>query len=188
MIDISTAKTIFVIGFFALGLIWFDQDPEPMSRRIFKRHSLEQRVLFLIEILIIAQVLFGPFFTYYVLTSSMYVQLAGVLLYIAGVVIAIWARYVMGKNWAGAGEEPKHKKVKHELITHGPFSFTRHPVYVGIILLFAGVQLSLGSYLIWLLIPIVAYFDWVMNKEERFLEKKFGTQYTAYKKRVRRYL
>jgi protein-S-isoprenylcysteine O-methyltransferase Ste14 len=76
------------------------------------------------------------------------------------------------------------------LVTTGPFRFTRNPMYVGFALLYAGLAVWLD--VIWALIVlplvIVAVDRIVIAREERYLERRFGDEYVAYKQRVRRWL
>ncbi|MCH7951587.1 isoprenylcysteine carboxylmethyltransferase family protein [Patescibacteria group bacterium] len=76
------------------------------------------------------------------------------------------------------------------LITEGPFSFSRNPMYLGIVLLLLGVAFLLGS-LAAFLAPI-AMFITLQRKfipyEEGMLEETFGKKYRVYKNRVRRWL
>lgn len=76
------------------------------------------------------------------------------------------------------------------LVTNGSYRLTRNPMYVGMVLILAGIALLLGTVGPWLPIPA---FVWIIRSrfilgEERFLEELFGQQYLAYKSRVRRWL
>lgn len=51
------------------------------------------------------------------------VGLIGSVLCIAGAVIALWARYLLGSNWSIAVQE----REDHELIEQGPYRLVRHP-------------------------------------------------------------
>jgi len=76
------------------------------------------------------------------------------------------------------------------LITRGVFHLSRNPMYLGFVLILAGVAALLGS-----LTPfiVVVLFLFLMNEifikaEERMLEEKFGGTYLTYKQRVRRWI
>jgi protein-S-isoprenylcysteine O-methyltransferase Ste14 len=76
------------------------------------------------------------------------------------------------------------------LVTSGSYRFTRNPMYVGMVMILAGIAAMLGTFGPWLPIP---FFIWILRAkfivgEERFLEELFGQQYIAYKNRVRRWL
>jgi steroid 5-alpha reductase family enzyme len=60
----------------------------------------------------------------------------------------------------------------HRVITTGPYAVVRHPMYSGVILMFLGVPLMLGS--VWGLIPVVAMAILLMIRsvlEERLLRR-----------------
>ena len=76
------------------------------------------------------------------------------------------------------------------LLTSGPYRFSRNPLYVSAALLYAG--LALWWKVLWALpllpLALAALRRLVINKEEGFLERRFGMEYLDYKKRVRRWL
>jgi protein-S-isoprenylcysteine O-methyltransferase Ste14 len=76
------------------------------------------------------------------------------------------------------------------IVTDGPFRLTRNPAYLGMALTYAGI--AIGSNMLWALagLPIaIAIIDrGVIAREERYLERKFGTLYLDYKRRVRRWI
>lgn len=57
-----------------------------------------------------------------------------------GLVICIWARMTLGRNWSSVVV----LKVDQELVQAGPYRFVRHPIYSGIILMFAAIVLLVG--------------------------------------------
>src|SRR5438270_9295348 len=64
-----------------------------------------------------------------------------VLLNIAGVVVAIAARRKLAGNWSS----DVVLKEDHELITTGLYSYVRHPIYSGILLMALGTALMQGT-------------------------------------------
>jgi protein-S-isoprenylcysteine O-methyltransferase Ste14 len=75
------------------------------------------------------------------------------------------------------------------LVQHGPFQYTRNPIYLGLTAAYIGSALAARSTLPFALLPAVL---WLMNagvieREERYLERKFGEAYANYKKRVPRW-
>ncbi len=76
------------------------------------------------------------------------------------------------------------------VIDHGPFAWSRNPLYVGLLVLSAGVALVAGS--TWALVALPV--EWALLRwgailpEERYLAAKFGATYTDYCRRVRRWL
>ncbi|HTK95460.1 MAG TPA: isoprenylcysteine carboxylmethyltransferase family protein [Terriglobales bacterium] len=76
------------------------------------------------------------------------------------------------------------------LVTGGPFRFSRNPAYLGMAMLYAGIGFWIGSWWPLCLLPLVllGIQQFVITKEERYLESLFGEDYRAYQRRVRRWL
>jgi protein-S-isoprenylcysteine O-methyltransferase Ste14 len=77
-----------------------------------------------------------------------------------------------------------------EIVTGGPYRFSRNPIYLGFVLLLIGFSFAFGTYwgLIMSPVLIVSLSQLVIKYEEAYLEKKFGDAYTGYKSRVGRWL
>jgi protein-S-isoprenylcysteine O-methyltransferase Ste14 len=71
-----------------------------------------------------------------------------------------------------------------------PYRFTRNPMYLGLALLQVGLAMVTNALWPLLTLPLVmvAVRRLVIDREERYLETKFGEEYRAYKARVRRWL
>ena len=76
------------------------------------------------------------------------------------------------------------------LVTTGPYRFTRNPMYVGMACLYVGLAFALGMMWPLALLPIVIVLvdRLVIAREERYLERKFGEEYLAFTRRVRRWV
>lgn len=76
-----------------------------------------------------------------------------------------------------------------DIVRTGPFRFSRNPIYLSFFVLQAGIALWIGS--IWMLatlIPAAALVSCVaVRREERYLERRFGQQYSSYRDSVRRW-
>lgn len=76
------------------------------------------------------------------------------------------------------------------LLTHGPYRYTRNPIYLGMMLVLVGVAVLLGTRTPLLVIPLFFFLitnQFVVN-EEVMLEERFGEAYAEYRRRVRRWL
>lgn len=89
-----------------------------------------------------------------------------------------------------AGTDPIPFRPSTKIVAHGPYRFTRNPMYVGFALWTLGlaVLLDSGWGLLAALAGLVLVDRLVVVREERYLERKFGEEYLAYKRRVRRWL
>jgi protein-S-isoprenylcysteine O-methyltransferase Ste14 len=76
------------------------------------------------------------------------------------------------------------------IVQDGPFQYTRNPAYAGMALIYSGIALLAGARWPWLLLPVVlaTIQKGVIEREERYLEERFGDEYRVYRSRVRRWL
>ena len=105
---------------------------------------------------------------------------------------------IVGAGVAHSGEKVMHRagtNVRPDLpttalVTEGPFSRTRNPLYLGLTMMYAGLALLIpATWPLLLLAPVLAVMHWgVIVREERYLERRFGGPYRAYLGRVRRWL
>jgi len=109
---------------------------------------------------------------------------AGVVLFVAGLILRWWAIITLGRFFTVDVAIAKD----HELVERGPFRIVRHPSYTGVLLAFVGLGLSFGNWaaLIVILLPIGAVFIHRMNVEEDALSRALGPRYAEYMKRTKR--
>jgi protein-S-isoprenylcysteine O-methyltransferase Ste14 len=76
------------------------------------------------------------------------------------------------------------------IVTEGPYRFTRNPLYIGMTLVYSGITALFNAFPAAMLLPLALAVmrGGVIEREERYLERKFGDEYLAYKARVRRWL
>lgn len=108
--------------------------------------------------------------------------LTGLLLIVAGVLFACWARHLLGSNWSSEVQ----LKQNHELIERGPYRLVRHPIYTGILLALLGTVLLLDEWRALLGFVIMALSFWrKLRLEEAWLSEHFGAVYLDYMRRVK---
>ena len=100
----------------------------------------------------------------------------------SGLLFSVWARRYLGRNWSRAVTI----KQDHELITSGPYSLVRHPIYTGLLVGLFGCVLAVGE---WRgLVAVGLVFIALLRKlrlEEQWLRAQFGESYENYSRRVR---
>ncbi len=112
---------------------------------------------------------------------------AGFVISLLGELIRLW-----GVSYAG-GETRTRKVGASNLVTQGPFSYVRNPLYFGNILIYFGISVMANSLSPWLqLIGLVyfyiQYYYIVKDEEEPFLKTSFREKYDDYCNSVKRFL
>jgi protein-S-isoprenylcysteine O-methyltransferase Ste14 len=112
-----------------------------------------------------------------VTVSSPVLQVVGLILFAAGLGLAVWARVYLGRNWG----MPMTERAEPELVTSGPYRFVRHPIYSGILLALLGTALATNLYWLIVLVVLGAYFAYSATVEERLMTTSFPRDYPSYK-------
>lgn len=67
------------------------------------------------------------------------------------------------------------------VIDTGPFKYTRHPVYFGVILFYLGLVITTGSIIsLIILVLMILFYYYISHHEEKLLIEKFGKEYEEY--------
>src|SRR5262245_7129470 len=110
----------------------------------------------------------------------------GAILFPAGVAMIVWSR----RAFKAAGTPITPFTESAVLIRHGLYRWSRNPMYLGTLLLLAGVAILLGS--LASMVVVIAFWailqERFIRREERLLEETFGEQYRNYRRTVRRWL
>ena len=104
----------------------------------------------------------------------------------AGALLLGWFEWAM---WQADTSSNPYKPVKH-IATEGPFRYTRNPGYLSMAMIYAGIASLANALWAILLLPgaLLVIQRGVIEREERYLERKFGEEYLSYKARVRRWI
>lgn len=105
------------------------------------------------------------------------VATAGAIVCFLGLQLAIWARVTLGRSWG----MPMTLHDDPELVTSGPYSFVRHPIYTALSLMLIGTSLVFPFMVLPSLI-MIAYCTFAARREERDMEQRFPG-YADYKRR-----
>jgi len=163
-------------GWVAFSLYW-----EIAARNVAETKSSESRAsrglhVFLTNVAVLLQIApirgLGRF-----LPVSSSIMVTGLAIEAGGLYLAIWARRHLGRFWSGEIAI----KVEHELIRSGPYKLMRHPIYTGLLTMYVGTALVVGSWLaiIGLAVGLFAYWRKI-QLEETNLRVAFGAKYEDY--------
>ena len=105
------------------------------------------------------------------------IEFGGYVFLLAGLTVRIWCTFYIGG------------RKSNELITIGPFSLCRNPLYIGTFLLSVGIGLCFENLLmlVLILLIIIPMHLVVVRMEETHLEKLFGEEYRKYKRKTPRF-
>lgn len=123
--------------------------------------------------------------------SPVYDLGSGIQLLLASPLFALAAFLAISAAWT-LKKSGNHVATAHPpqaLVQSGAFRYSRHPMYLALLLLMLGIAVALASawfamgYLaLWGLLEILA-----IQPEERMLESKFGEAYRQYRSQVRKW-
>lgn len=109
----------------------------------------------------------------------------GLALDLVSIAFAIWARIMLGGNWANMIA----LKENHKLIQGGPYAIVRHPIYTGFIFGMLGTALTIGL--------LTSYLGVLLNlggvlirihDEEALMAHEFGQVHTAWRTRTKKFI
>ncbi len=103
----------------------------------------------------------------------------------AGILFALSVREFRRADTPVRGVRPTTR-----IVQTGPYRFTRNPIYLSFTMLHLALAVWVNSG--WLcgalIVSLVVMSFGVIAREERYLERRFGSAYTNYKAAVRRWL
>lgn len=112
-------------------------------------------------------------------------RIAGAVLFTIGLIVAVLGRLELGENWSDIEDAAGLRQPS--VIDTGIYHYVRHPIYGGDLLLLLGFQLSVNSWLVLGLVPMIAYVVWQATREEILLARTLPG-YAAYCARTRRFV
>ena len=110
----------------------------------------------------------------------------GMTLLMAGLALTFWGML----TFTLARTPVLPMKPARLVVTHGPYRFTRNPMYVGLTTAYLGLSAMLNHAWPVVLLPVVLIVltRFVIEREEAHLATRFGDEYERYRGRVRRWL
>ena len=103
-----------------------------------------------------------------------------------GMLLLGWFEWALRRG----GTPANPYKPVSRIVTEGPFRYTRNPGYLSMAMIYAGLAGLANAMWAILLLPVALLViqRGVIEREERYLERKFGEEYLSYKARVRRWI
>ncbi len=117
-------------------------------------------------------------------STRLMLLILGALLYFPGMLILLWARLTLGKNYFVSTSFGAQLFKEHQLVTNGPYAIVRHPMYSGLILASLG---GLLMYTTWTTVYFACFAPFMFfraRREETTLSAEFGEQWMQYCKHV----
>jgi protein-S-isoprenylcysteine O-methyltransferase Ste14 len=167
-----------VVGWVLFSLYWEISAKNAAAARSAESGTSRGVHVFLANAALILEIIPLRGVSRFVPVSSL-IMAAGLAVEAMGLALAILARRHLGRNWSGEISI----KVDHQLIRSVPYKLLRHPIYTGLLAMYAGTALVTGT---WLGIGgfVVALFAYVrkIQLEEVNLQVAFGEEYEAYRR------
>jgi protein-S-isoprenylcysteine O-methyltransferase Ste14 len=121
---------------------------------------------------------------------SRFIALPWSLLGLVALACGILINVVADRAFRRAGTTVKPLEDSAALITSGVYRFSRHPMYLGLVLILVGIAILLGSLTPFL---VILAFAFLLDRrfivvEEQMLEQRFGQRWVEYKAGVRRWI
>lgn len=120
-----------------------------------------------------------------IMATHIRIMLGGIILSI-GILTAVLAKI----QFLNAAQPSAPGKPTTRLVQDGIFSYTRNPLYLGLVIILVGLSLTFDMpWWIILAAPIIGLTQWLLIiPEEKYLMQKFEGQYFLYTARVRRWI
>ena len=112
------------------------------------------------------------------LSNNVVIIVIGIFLVITGTIYAVWALRFLARPM-----------ITKELVTDGPYRFSRHPMYVAIYIVLIGIGLLFFSQL-WFLVLLIFIPIWyfICKLEEDHMENLHSSRYLTYKQKTHMFL
>lgn len=116
-----------------------------------------------------------------VLEHPTWLRIGGLALAGLDLGLVVWTLGSLGSNITATSIT----REEHELVTHGPYRWVRHPLYTSGTILWISVW-AFSGLLIFLAIMVasLSVVLWRLPREEAELEERFGETYLSYKERT----
>ena len=113
-------------------------------------------------------------------------RILGAILFVGGFAFGMPAF----RGMLRAKTSPNPHRPATKLVRDATYRFTRNPMYLGMLISYAGISTFFQNpwFLLFLPFLVWSFTSFVIIPEERYLEEKFGSEYLEYKSQVRRWI
>jgi len=113
-------------------------------------------------------------------------RIIGAILFIAGFGLGFPAL----RGMLRVRTSPNPHRPSTALVHDATYRFSRNPMYLGMLMSYSGLFIFFQNPWFLLFLPFLVWFftSWVIIPEEKYLEKKFGSEYLDFKSHVRRWI
>jgi protein-S-isoprenylcysteine O-methyltransferase Ste14 len=108
----------------------------------------------------------------------------GMCLFASGLVIRLLAIAVLKRFFTYSVATVR----EHKIVDTGMYKTIRHPGYLGQLIIFLGISISISNWLsiLAMMIPVAIGYGYRIAVEEKFMVKQFGEEYVDYQKRTKK--
>ena len=106
----------------------------------------------------------------------------GMALFVIGLSIRIHSMLTLGQFFTYSVA----KVEDHKIVATGLYKYLRHPGYLGQLIIFLGISLSLSNWVsvLAMMIPVAFAYAYRISVEERFMMAQFGKSFLDYQERT----
>ncbi len=175
MSRVHAVELVFAFGWATFWICWLVAAFSMKKGRIPWSRELRIRLVVVVAALLLLR---SGAFRNDGLNSDPWRAALGLVLFVLGLGLAIWARVHIGRNWG----TPMSQKDEPELVTSGPYRLVRHPIYSGILVAGLGTAVALSWLLLIAVVLAAVYFVYSATVEERYLTDQFPDDYPVYRR------
>jgi protein-S-isoprenylcysteine O-methyltransferase Ste14 len=180
-----TAATIVNVCWGIFAIVWIAASLT--NKRSVYRETTRQRLgywaVFAVGLFVMIQRRLPPSINPRFIPLTLTTEWIVVILCIAGLAFAFWARLTLGRNWSGTITF----KEEHQLIVRGPYRIVRHPIYTAILTMLLATAILIGCLSAFLGLAFIFASFWIkLRREEKLMLQQFPDQYADYQRRVKR--
>jgi protein-S-isoprenylcysteine O-methyltransferase Ste14 len=115
---------------------------------------------------------------------QLFLVLVGSFFYFPGIIIYLWGFKTLGSMFGVSSSAGAHLYDGHRLIEAGPYTYLRHPMYVGVIMAAVGALLIFRTWAMLFYTPSAFSVILRARREEELLAVEFGSIWADYCRRV----